>query len=200
MNRAQRLQLALVLVLSLFALASDASPESMNISTEKQFVAGGRIDLNLSAGGYVIRGTPDSRISIELNPSQAPHVRAAIKIDGNRARIDVNGPEHNFQATIYVPQRSDLVISQSVGDLRIQAVEGNKNIDLNVGSLKVDVPKAADYGEVDATVRIGSLKAPAWNAQRDGFFRSLEAHGQGKYSLNAHVGVGDMTLSEGERL
>ena len=148
----------------------------------------------------MIRGTPDNRISIELNPSQAPHVRAGIKIEGNHARIDVSGPEHNFQATIYIPQRSDLVISQSVGDLRIQAVEGNKDIDLNVGSLKVDVPKAADYGEVDATVRIGSLKAPAWNAQRDGFFRSLQTHGQGKYSLNAHVGVGDMTLSEAERL
>jgi hypothetical protein len=200
MNRAQKLQIALVLALSVFTLAADASPDSLNPSIEKQFVTGGQIDLNLSAGGYVIRGTTDNRISIELNPSQAPHVRADIKIEGSRARIDVNGPEHNFQATIYVPQRSDLVISQSVGDLRIQAVEGNKNIDLNVGSLKVDVPKAADYADVDATVRIGSLKAPAWNAQRDGFFRSLEAHGQGKYSLNAHVGVGDMTLSEGERL
>ena len=198
MNRAQKLQIALVLMLSVFTLA--ASPDSVNTSIEKQFVGGGRIDLNLSAGGYVIRGTPDNRISIELNPSQAPHVRAGIKIEGNHARIDVSGPEHNFQATIFIPQRSDLVISQSVGDLRIQAVEGNKDIDLNVGSLKVDVPKAADYGEVDATVRIGSLKAPAWNAQRDGFFRSLQTHGQGKYSLNAHVGVGDMTLSEAERL
>ena len=198
MNRAQKLQIALVLMLSAFTLA--ASPDSVNTSIEKQFVGGGRIDLNLSAGGYVIRGTPDNRISIELNPSQAPHVRAGIKIEGNHARIDVSGPEHNFQATIFIPQRSDLVSSQSVGDLRIQAVEGNKDIDLNVGSLKVDVPKAADYGEVDATVRIGSLKAPAWNAQRDGFFRSLQTHGQGKYSLNAHVGVGDMTLSEAERL
>jgi len=198
MNRAQKLQIALVLMLSVFTLA--ASPDSVNTSIEKQFVGGGRIDLNLSAGGYVIRGTPDNRISIELDPSQAPHVRAGIKIEGNHARIDVSGPEHNFQATIYIPQRSDLVISQSVGDLRIQAVEGNKDIDLNVGSLKVDVPKAADYGEVDATVRIGSLKAPAWNAQRDGFLRSLQTHGQGKYSLNAHVGVGDMTLSEAERL
>jgi hypothetical protein len=200
MNRAQRLQLALVLALSVFTLAADASPDSLNSSIEKQFVTGGRIDLNLSAGGYVIRGTPDNRISIELNASQAPHVRADIKVEGNHARVDVNGPEHNFQATIYIPQRTDLVISQSVGDLRIQAVEGNKNIDLNVGSLKVDVPKAADYANVDATVRIGSLKAPAWNAQRDGFFRSLQTHGQGKYSLNAHVGVGDMTLSEAERL
>ena len=136
------------------------SAQSSEPNLEQQFVAGGQIDLNLSAGGYVIRGTPDNRISIELNPSQAPHVRAGIKIEGNGARIDVNGPEHNFQATIYVPQRTDLVISQSVGDLRIQAVEGNKDIDLNVGSLKVDVPKAADYGEVDATVRIGSLSLP----------------------------------------
>jgi hypothetical protein len=200
MNRAQRLQLALVLALSVFTLAADASPDSLNSSIEKQFVTGGRIDLNLSAGGYVIRGTPDNRISIELNASQAPHVRADIKVEGNHARVDVNGPEHNFQATIYIPQRTDLVISQSVGDLRIQAVEGNKDIDLNVGSLKVDVPKAADYANVDATVRVGSLKAPAWNAQRDGFFRSLQTHGQGKYSLNAHVGVGDMTLSEAERL
>jgi hypothetical protein len=200
MTRAQRLQLALVLLLSVFTLASDSSPASLNSVIEKQFVTGGEIDLHLSPGGYVIRGTPDSRISIELNPSQAPHVRADIKIDGNHARIDVNGPEHNFQATIYIPQRTDLVINQSVGDLRIQAVEGNKDVDLDVGSLKIDVPKAADYASVDATVRIGSLKAPAWNAQRDGFFRSLQAHGQGKYSLNAHVGVGDMTLSEAERL
>ena len=197
MRRAQKLQLAFVLLLSVFTLASESS---LNTRMDKQFVSAGRIDLHLSAGGYVIRGTTDNRISIELNPSQAPHVRADVKIDGNRARIDVSGPEHNFQATIYVPQRSDLVINQSVGDLRIQAVEGNKNVDLDVGSLKIDVPKAADYGNVDATVRIGSLKAPAWNAQHDGFFRSFEAHGQGKYTLNAHVGVGDMTLSEAERL
>jgi hypothetical protein len=200
MRRARKLQLAFVLLLSVFTLASDTSPATLNSSIDKQFVTAGQIDLHLSAGGYVIRGTHDSRISIELSPSQAPHVRADVKIDGNHARIYVSGPEHNFQATIYVPQRSDLVINQSVGDLRIQAVEGNKDVDLDVGSLKIDVPKAADYARVDATVRIGSLKAPAWNAQRDGFFRSFEAHGQGKYNLNAHVGVGDMTLSEAERL
>jgi hypothetical protein len=200
MRRIQKLQLACVLLLSVFTLASDTSPASLNSSIERDFVSAGRIDLHLSAGGYLIRGTTDNRISIELSPSQAPHVRADIKIDGNRARINVSGPEHNFQATIYIPQRSDLVINQSVGDLRIQSVEGNKDVDLDVGSLKIDVPKAADYGSVDATVRIGSLKAPAWNAQRDGFFRSLQQHGQGKYSLNAHVGVGDMTLSEGARL
>src|ERR1700758_4558546 len=160
MNRAQKLQIALVLALSVFTLAADASPDSLNPSIEKQFVTGGQIDLNLSAGGYVIRGTTDNRISIELNPSQAPHVRADIKIEGNRARIDVNGPEHNFQATIYVPQRTDLVISQSVGDLRIQAVEGNKDVDLDVGSLKIDVPKATDYANVDATYALVLSRLP----------------------------------------
>jgi len=200
MRRAHKLQLAFVLLLSVFTLAADFPPASAGSNLEKQFVSAGQIELHLSAGGYLIRGTSDNRIAIELSPSQAPHVRAEIKIEGNRARIYVDGPEHNFQATIYIPERSDLVINQSVGDLRIQAVEGNKSVDLDVGSLKIDVPKAADYANVDATVRIGSLKAPAWNAQRDGFFRSFEAHGQGKYSLNAHVGVGDMTLSEAERL
>lgn len=200
MRRAQKLQLAIVLLLSIFTLAADLPPASVDSSIERQFVSAGRIDLHLSAGGYVIRGTPENRITIELSPSQAPHVRADVKVEGNRAHIYVDGPEHNFQATIYVPQRTDLVINQSVGDLRIQAVEGNKSVDLDVGSLKIDVPKAADYANVDATVRIGSLKAPAWKAQRDGFSRSFEAHGQGKYSLNAHVGVGDMTLSEAERL
>lgn len=199
MRHTRKLQLAMVLLLSVFTLA-DTAPGTADPNLDKQFVSAGRIDLHLSAGGYVIRGTTEPRIIVELDPSQAPNVRAEIKIEGNHARVDVSGPEHNFQAKIFIPQRTDLVINQSVGDLRIQSVEGNKNVDLDVGSLKIDVPNATDYADVDATVRIGSLKAPAWKTQHDGFFRSFQTHGQGKYNLSAHVGVGDMTLSEAERL
>ncbi|HLH09919.1 MAG TPA: hypothetical protein VKW78_21955 [Terriglobales bacterium] len=198
MHRVYKLQLALVLLLSVFTLAADSAPSSASL--ERPFMAAGKITLQLSAGGYVIRGTKENRIYIELDPSQVSEVRAELKVDGNQAYVRLKGPQNNFHATIFVPQQSDLIVNQTVGDMRIQAVQGNKSVDLDVGSLKIDVPAASDYSNVDATVRIGSIKAPAWKAQHDGFFRSLQAHGQGKYNLNAHVGVGDMTLSEAERL
>jgi hypothetical protein len=114
---------------------------------------------------------------------------------GTTAKVSLDGPNDNFHATIYVPQKSNISASQTIGDLRVVNVEGNKDLGLNIGNLRVEVPDPAQVKSVDASVRLGDLHAAAWHEGHGGFFPSFHAKGAGSHSINASVDIGHIELS-----
>jgi hypothetical protein len=104
------------------------------------------------------------------------------------------GPKNNLQVTIEIPSSAMLFVRMSAGDLAVEGVSGDKDIELHAGDLNISVGDAADYGRVDASVTSGNLEAAPFHESHGGLFRSFEKHGAGKYTLHAHVGAGDLTL------
>jgi hypothetical protein len=159
------------------------------------FQPGGTVDLDLSVGGYEIRGTNDNQIRIEVDPSDAASVHSEIHVNGNRANVRLDGKPNNFHAVIYVPQQTNLKANQTIGQLRIANVTGDKYVGLNIGQILIDMPEPEKIKSVDAAVTIGSVRAGPWRTGKGGFFRSFRAGGQGNYTVNAHLDIGDIELN-----
>ena len=167
-------------------------------SLERPFAPNGKIRMELSAGDYNISGSKDQRIHIRWSvrdADQLSRVRARADVRGADASIVTDGPSNNsLKFEIQVPDRSDLYVRMTAGDIRIEAIRGNKDIELHAGDVRIDVGRAEDYGSVDASVWAGDIKAEPFNTNKGGLFRSFEWNGHGRYRLHAKLKAGDLRL------
>jgi hypothetical protein len=172
----------------------DARPSD---SLERDFPAGGRIQMDLSAGEYEISGSPDNKIRLEWRvrrSDQLEDVRARADVRGTDAMIRTSGPSNRFSVSIQVPSRSALYIRLTAGELRIQGIEGDKDIGLHAGEIDVDVGRPESYASVDASLWAGEIRAQAFGGQKEGLFRSLNWSGEGKYRLRVRLKAGELRL------
>jgi len=185
----------LMLLLAGLVLAQAQGPEA---SVRQTFVSGGTIRLHLEAGGYTISPVDSNEIVVTCrahSESSLKQVRVAIKPSSSIADIVIaNTPNNNFTAIVEVPRQSNLWVRLSAGELDVESVEGDKDLEVRAGHLQVDIPHAEEYGHSDAFVTAGGLDASAFDVSKGGLFRSFEKEGPGKYRLHAHVITGAIDL------
>ena len=183
-----------------FVFASLLAP-SMGAQTEvldRAFAPGGTVVLDLSAGEYEIVGTADNRIHVDWRESDSRDVNVDVDVKGREATIWIDGPlTQGAEALVELPQRTNLVVTLSAGELRIRRLEGSKNVSARAGEIEIEVGARDQYRQVDASVRIGELRADAFDVKKEGFFRSFTWAGKGQYDLRAHLTVGELNLQKG---
>ena len=194
-------QSSMACVLVLVAGAGYGQQQAPEATVQQKFASGGAIRLHLQAGGYTITPTDSEIIVVTCqarSDRQLKTVRVAIKPAGTRADVYVlDTPNNNFTVTIQVPRRSDLWVRLTAGELDVGSVEGNKDLELNAGSLRVDIPRPQEYGPRDASVTSGSIESSAFEVSKGGLFRSFSQLGPGKYRLHARVIAGEIVLRGG---
>jgi hypothetical protein len=166
-------------------------------SLERAFVANGRIRMDLSAGEYRISGSPDLRIRLDWkvrDSDQLWRVKTRVDVRGSDATVMTDGPSNHFSVNIQVPARSDLYVRLTAGELRLERVEGNKDVELHAGELDIDVNRAEDYHSVDASVWAGEIHADPFHISKEGLFRSFDWRGKGPYRLHAKLKAGEVRL------
>jgi hypothetical protein len=170
----------------------------------RDFVSGGLIRVHLSVGDVHIRrgGSNQIRAHYTVKSGSENHVKDArldIDIHGNTADLDFHAPGHNTQIDVEleVPQNSNLDVHEKVGDLTIDDIEGDKDLDLGVGDIRI-AGDDSSYRFVHASTSIGDVNGSVHGSGREevsGWLgKTLKYHGEGKYELHAHVSVGDITL------
>jgi hypothetical protein len=164
-------------------------------SAEKAFVSGGRIELQLEAGGYDVKPSADNTIRVHCSAPDGTRVKVVLNTNGSHADLRVsNTPHNNFHAIIEVPAASDLTIHLTAGDLQIGAITGNKDISLRAGNVDVKITDPNDYAHVEASVNAGDVNASAFGGSASGLFRTFRWTGKGKYTIKAHLMAGDVNL------
>ncbi len=164
--------------------------------TEKPFASGGKIEMQLSAGGYTVRPGDGNAIRVTLGGNVGA-TKVEVTTGDAQASVSVKEtPNNNFQATIDVPRSADLVIRLTAGDLKVEAIGGNKDIESYAGNVDIVTGDSKDYASVDASVRAGDIKAGAFGESQSGLFRSLTWSGTGKYTLRARLTAGNLTLRD----
>ena len=204
MNRARRpvvskpmmkCLLAATAVLGVTLLGQDGRPSA---SLERPFVANGSVAMDLSAGDYHIIGRALDRVRLEWRVRETEalaEVRASADVSGRAVKIRTDGPGNKgLRFTIEVPNQSDLHVRLTAGDLTIEDIRGNKDVELRAGDLNIDVGQASDYKKVDASLWAGDIEASAFQIFKGGLFRSFEWAGSGPYRLHAHLMAGDLHL------
>ena len=193
---------------SLFALAVLTLPVAAQTKLEVRDLrahpfsaavpSGAKLKLLLRSGEFRIVGREENKISVQIagrNADKAEDVRVRLKSSGNDGELRISGgPRNDLQVTIEVPRSSMLYVRMPAGDLSVENVTGDKDIELHAGELTIGVGDSGDYAHVDASVVAGDLEAAPFHESHGGLFRSFDKTGSGKYRLHAHVGAGDLTL------
>jgi hypothetical protein len=162
--------------------------------SEKTFVSGGRIDLQLPGGEYQIKPAADNRIRVSLtrNPGSS---KVDIATNANAGTVKItNSPTNNFSATIEVPKAADLTVRLSGGALTIAEITGSKDVESYGGDVTIAVGDPNQYSSVDAAVKVGDLRANPFGESKSGLLQSFRWSGKGKYTLRARLGAGDLVL------
>ena len=191
----------LVLLTLLLTASTVAAQRSQNEAVvEQKFSPSGSIRMRLSAGDYTISGSDSSAIVVTYRAGtreRLKKIKVQIKTNGSGAEIAVTDtPHNNFHATIEVPRHSDLWVRLTAGDMKIESIEGNKDVEAHAGDLEIQIAHPEEYGYRDASVLAGDIDASAFNISKEGLFRSFQQKGPGKYRLHAHLGAGDLTIRE----
>jgi len=161
---------------------------------EAKFAPGGHIRMNLCSSGVEIIGRDDSGIRVSSSPDREDF-KVRMRINADRADLKVTGCGHNnFQVRIEIPKTSALYVRMMAGQLDLQDVTGDKDVELSFGQLNMDVGKTEEYARVDASVNTGEINASAFGVNKGGLFRSFDRKGPGTYRLHAHVGAGEVDL------
>jgi hypothetical protein len=163
---------------------------------EVKFIQDGRIRLNLCPGDVKLVGKDEPLLRVSYyGRSSGDGVKVQIRTDGDHAEMWVRGcPNNNFELTVEVPKTSNVQARMFAGQMGVYGITGDKDVELHAGQLTMEIGKAEDYAQVDASVVTGDLEASAFDVSKGGLFRSFNKSGPGKHRLHAHVGAGEIDL------
>jgi hypothetical protein len=188
----------------LLAAAATAAPrvevtDIVDTGFSTDFASGSRLNLHVRSGEIQIVGTDQDKITVSLSGKNASEARKLkVRLDrheGGAADLRISGGPHNdLTITIGIPRKTDLYARIPFGDVTVENVVGNKDIELHAGDMTVKVGDASDYGHVDASVFTGEVDGDPFGEEHGGLFRSFKREGTGQYRLHAHVGAGQLTL------
>ncbi len=188
--------LAVVTVSSL-AAAQDAHRER---TIERPFTEGGHVRLNLASADYTIRDGASDRIVVHWHPDgdakvkELKKLRVDVQLSGATAIVFTDGPAKHVRFTIEIPSRADVYLRMKGGEVRVDGIEGHKDIRMTAGELTIGI-RPESLSRVHASVTFGDLDADPLGISKGGIKQSLDWHGAGGYTLDARLFAGDLTLS-----
>ena len=126
-------------------------------------------------------------IILHFSPSPAG---GTLKIEGNHMRHG-----NNLHIRIEVPWKTNLRVQMPAGEVKIDEIKGDKDINVYAGQITISSLHEWNYRSVKASVTIGEVKAVAYQTDKGGFFRSFtHEDAMGEYRLRAHVMTGEIDL------
>ena len=162
------------------------------------FPSGGEVRMHIRSGDLRIVGTDDPQLKVKYEGSRADDIRdvkVSLRSSGNVGELRVSGgPRNDFQIEISVPRNTGLYLRMPAGDLHIENVVGDKDVELHAGDLNISVGDPKDYADVDCSVTAGDIEAGPFNVSKGGLFRHFHQTGAGKYHLHVHAAAGDLNL------
>jgi hypothetical protein len=196
--------LAIALLAGCCAFAKTAATDSEDASiseghpfqTELSRIT--NVRLHLQDGDFRIVGSDSDEITIRTegkNAGQAKKMKVQIRRGSDSLDVTfMRVPKNEVQVTIAIPRETALYARMRAGDLSVDGIRGDKDLELLAGDLSVQVADPADYGPVDLSVKLGDLSGSQFGDAKGLVGNSLRRDGSGKYRLHAHVFAGDLTL------
>ncbi|HWY19590.1 MAG TPA: DUF4097 family beta strand repeat-containing protein [Candidatus Acidoferrum sp.] len=193
--------IAVCFLLVPFCAASDHWDYEETHDEVRDFVAGGMLHVRLSVGDVHIKRGDSNQIRLHYTvksrrESRVKESHVDIEIRGHDAHIEFHAPtggNTQFDVELEVPQTTSLDVHEKVGDLTVENLEGDKDLELGVGDIRVAAERVS-YHLVRASAGIGDVNSDGYGETSGWLGKTLKYHGEGKYELRAHVGVGDINL------
>lgn len=177
--------------------------ESHNDS--RNFSSGGMLHVHLKVGDLHVRRGDGDKIRLRytvksVHEQNVENSSVDFDVHGADATLDFHAPttsNTSFDVELEVPANTNLNAHVKVGDLTVENVEGDKDLELGVGDIRV-TREPSTYHLVRASTGIGDVSSDGYGETSGWLGKTLKYRGDGKYELRAHVGVGDITLESKE--
>ena len=128
----------------------------------------------------------------------AGHIRLRLSGSPTHAKLTIAGSylKHgNLQIRVEVPRKMNLGIQMPAGQVKVNEIAGDKDIELYAGQITISSARAWNYKNVSASVAIGEVDARVYGENKGGFFRAFrKENADGEYRLHAHVTTGQIEL------
>jgi hypothetical protein len=190
---------AAVLALNLAALARAEAPCGQTLDAPLRPRAVLRV--HSRPAGLEIVGTDQAAIHVSCTLGDEDDAqRIRIRFQGNQddETLTIAGDlrkGNSVRVRIEVPRKTSLRVDMSAGEVKVEEIAGDMDIDLYAGRIAISSARLWDYRSVDISVSIGAVNAPVYGAQKGGFFRGITKEtADGEYSLHAHVITGEIDL------
>jgi len=151
--------------------------------------------------GIEIVGTDQEAIHVLCtadDTESASHVRLRFSGTATHAKLTITGAflKHgNLQIRIEVPRKTNLGIQMPAGEVKVDEIVGDKDIELHAGQITISSARKWDYRDINASVGIGGVNAQVYGTEKGGFFRVFKKeNAEGEYRLHAHVTTGQIDL------
>ena len=196
-----------LLVLMLGSLARAQAPQTSpgtsadTRTVERPFAEGGRVHLQLASGDYTVRAGASDRVIVrwsagdETRLTDLRELFVNVRVTGSTAVIVTDGKARHIDFVIELPARSDVSLRMRAGEVRLQGIEGHKDVRMTAGDLKIGVRRAS-LASAHASVTFGDLDARALGISKSGIKRTIDWFGGGEYELDARLGAGDLKVVE----
>jgi hypothetical protein len=189
------------LLLVPFCSASDNWDFEETHDQVRDFVAGGMVHVHMTVGDLrVLRSrTNQIRVHYTVKSSSQSRIRNAhmdLDVHGRDADIEFHAATSGntqFDVELEVPQNTNLDVHEKVGDLIVEDIEGDKDLELGIGDIRVAFGRSA-YHLVRASTTIGDVNTSTGDVSAGLLGKTLKYEGDGKYELRAHVSIGDISL------
>lgn len=197
-----RKSVLLCMIVVPFAVTSAASHDwdyEETHTDSREFAPGGTLHVHLPVGDLHIKRGDSSKINLRytVKSRREKNVKNAemnFSVTGTDATLDFHAPSNTqFDVELEVPPNTNLDAHEKVGDLTVEDVEGDKDLELGVGDIRV-IREHSSYHLVRASTGIGDVNSDGYGETSGWLGKTLNYHGDGKYELRAHVGVGDISL------
>jgi hypothetical protein len=162
---------------------------------------GAVLTIDSRPAGIEIVGIDQERIHVSCTADDmdsASHIRLRFSGTPTHAKLTIAGSylKHgNLQIRVEVPRKMNLGVQMPAGQVKVDEIVGDKDIELYAGQITISSAHEWDYRNVNASVGIGQVNAQAYGADKGGFFRVFrKENADGEYRLHAHVTTGQIDL------
>ena len=166
-----------------------------------QLQSGAVLTIDSRPAGIEIFGTDQEGIRISCkseDTDSAAHTHLHLSGTPTQSKLTIDG-EHlnhnNLQIRIEVPRKTNLRAQMPAGQIKVNEIVGDKDLELYAGQITITAAHKWDYKDVDVSVSIGQVNAQVYGEGRGGFFDSVKKqNADGEYKLHAHVTTGQIDL------
>ena len=167
----------------------------------REFAAGGLLHVHMTVGDLHIKHGDSNKIKLRYTvksrrENNVKDARVDFDVLGSDATIEFHSPSSGntqFDVELEVPQNTSLEVHEKVGDVTVDDVVGDKDLSLGVGDIRLE-NEHSGFRLVRASAGIGNVQSDGYGETSGWLGKTLKYHGDGKYELRAHVGVGDIRL------
>jgi hypothetical protein len=180
-----------------FAQTEAACDQALDVRLRPRAV----LEIDSLSAGLEIVGTDQEAIHLTCAGGDVENARdIRIRFAGNQddGKLTITGgalKHNNLQVRIEVPRKTSLRVQMPAGQVKVEDIAGNKDIDLYAGQITISSARPWDYRSVHLSVDIGQVSAPVYGEDKGGFFRTVtKQNANGEYWLHAHVWTGQIEL------